>query len=199
MKLYRRLLVLALGLALMVGVSCTSSSMPLAGDDGGVPNETGGVVPPWDGGLPGDSSGTVPPDSSGAAPPDSSGGLLACGTQAYASATKVIGRAGGVIMVGDHGLYIYKNALSKDVTITAEQIEGEVISVRFSPEGLHFAVPAVLWLSYKSCPKAEKHPKHIVYTDESLKVLESFQATDFNSSSHIATLIDHFSRYAVAY
>jgi hypothetical protein len=214
-KWKHRFMPLALGLALMVGVSCTSSSMPLAGDDGVVPTENGGVVPPWDGGLPSDSSGAVPPDSSGAVPPDSSGAvppdssgavppdssegaLLACGPRPYASTTKVIGRAGGVIMVGDHGLYIYKNALSEDVTITAEQVEGEVVSVRFSPDGLRFAVPAVLWLSYKSCPKG-KHPKHIVYTDESLNVLESFEATDFNSSSHIATLIEHFSRYAVAY
>jgi hypothetical protein len=124
---------------------------------------------------------------------------MACGPQPYASATKVIGRAGGYIIVGNHGLYIYKNALTEDVAITAEQIEGEVISVRFSPAGLRFAVPAVLWLSYKSCPKGKQHPKHIVYTDESLNVLESFQAMDFNSSSHIAVQIDHFSRYAVAY
>jgi hypothetical protein len=110
----------------------------------------------------------------------------------------VIGRAGGYIIVGDHGLYIYRNALSEDVAITAEQIEGQVISVRFSPAGLRFAVPAVLWLSYKNCPKG-KHSKYIVYTDESLNILESLQSTDFNASSHISAVINHFSRYAVAY
>jgi hypothetical protein len=100
--------------------------------------------------------------------------------------------------VGAHSLKILENALSENVTITAEQIEGEVNSVRFSPEGLHFAVPAVLTLSYRNCPDV-RHTKRIVYTDESLTILEWLVSLDFNRSSQVKGLINHFSRYAVAY
>jgi hypothetical protein len=93
---------------------------------------------------------------------------------------------------------ILEHALSEEVTITAEQIEGGVNSVRFSPEGLHFAIPAVLTLTYGNCANVE-HPKHIVFTDESLNILESLPSVDFSGSREVTTGIFHFSRYAIAY
>jgi hypothetical protein len=173
-----------------------------------VPADTAGAVPP-------DTAGTVPTDTSEAAPSDTSGtvpidagtvptgdgeepSLLSCEPQAYAVTTKVIGPKGGLITVGDHYLKIFEDALSEEITITAEQVEGTVNSVRFSPAGLHFAVPAVLSLSYKNCANI-KHPKRIAYIDESLNILEWPLSLDFNSSSQVKGLIYHFSRFAVAY
>ena len=65
-------------------------------------------------------------------------------------------------------------------------------------EGLHFAIPAILSLSYKNCPNIW-HTKRIVYTDESLNILEVLPSLDFNRASQVKGLIEHFSRYAVAY
>jgi hypothetical protein len=221
MNRYRRLLILGLGLALTVGMSCTSGELPLenqvSSDTGGavptdtagtVPADTAGAVPPdTTGSVPPDTSGTVPPDTAGTEPVDTAGtvppdgeepSLLSCTPQAYAVTTKVIGPRGGSIIVGDHYLKIFEDALSEDVTITAEQIEGTVNSVRFSPAGLHFAIPAVLSLSYKNCANVW-HPKRIAYTDESLNILEWPLSLDFNRSSQVKGLIYHFSRYAVAF
>jgi hypothetical protein len=111
----------------------------------------------------------------------------------------IIGPAGGQIQLSSgHKLTVPPGALSQDVTIVMEQVQGSVNSVRFSPEGLRFATPAVLSLSYKNCP-VSWHYKRIAYVDESLKVLEVPLSLDFNKASQVKGLIFHFSRYAVAY
>jgi hypothetical protein len=214
---YRKLLVLSLGLALTAVLSCTSGELPLAAQlDADTlvasPPEpsTGPVdsvpVAPVDTGTttPVDTATPPPVDTTATAPADSSTPplldtpLLSCRPQPYAVTTMVVGPKGALIMLGNHVLKIYENALTENVTITAEQVEGTVNSVRFSPEGLKFAVPAVLMLSYKNCENV-KHAKSIVYTDESLRVLEPTLSYDFSNSSHVAGLIYHFSRYAIAY
>jgi hypothetical protein len=199
---YRKLLVLCLALALTVGASCTAGE-PLGTEiEGDGPTADGGSLPPGDGGAVPDGEGgdvppeDVPPDGGGDVPPN--GDLLSCEPQSYATATAVIGPQGGLISVGDHSLIILDQALSEEVTITAEQIEGGVNSVRFSPEGLQFAIPAVLTLSYRNCTNVGP-PKHIVFTDELLNILESLPSVDLGLSSQVRTGIYHFSRYAVAY
>jgi hypothetical protein len=206
---YRQLLVASLALALTVGTSCTSGDLPSEtqlendGPPGGGGSEPpggeteppgGGSEPPGETEPPGDGE-TVPPED-GELPPDAN--LLVCDPQPYASATAVIGPLGGQISVGNHNLTILENALSEDVAITAEQIEGQVASVRFSPEGLQFAVPTVLTLSYQNCVSIP-HSKRIVYISESLQILQSLPSVDVDSTSQVSTLLDHFSRYAVAY
>jgi hypothetical protein len=207
----RNLRILGLALALLAGVSCTAGEMPLATQGGGDTPPVTPSTPPADpgAGTPADSSGGTPPDST-ITPPDStitpadSGStpikstLLLCQVQEYAVTTAVIGPQGGLINVGNHSLKIHENALSEDVTITAEQVEGPESSVRLSPEGLRFALPAELLLSYKNCPNI-KRSKRIVYTDELLNILEAPLSLDFSSSSQVKGLINHFSRYAVAY
>jgi hypothetical protein len=211
----RTLRVLGLAVALLVGVSCAAGEMPLATQGGGDTPPVAGSPPstppsdPGTGTTPDSTTGT-PPDSTTGTPPDStvtpadSGGtpiksnLLFCQLQQYAVTTAVIGPQGGQINVGNHSLRIYPNALLEDVTITAEQVEGWESSVRLSPEGLRFAVPAELFLSYKNCPDV-KHSKRVVYTDELLNILESPWSLDISSSSQVKALIYHFSRYAVAY
>lgn len=203
----RNLRVLGLALALLVGVSCTAGEMPLATRGGGDTPPVAGSPPST---PPSDPGTGTPPDSSTGTPPDStvtpadSGStpitstLLVCQLQEYAVTTAVIGPLGGQINVGNHSLRIPENALSADVTITAEQVAGSLSSVRLSPEGLRFAVPAELFLSYSNCASVAR-PKRIVYTDELLNILEAPLSVDFSSSSQVKGLINHFSRYAVAY
>jgi hypothetical protein len=77
-------------------------------------------------------------------------------------------------------------------------VSGKVNSVRFSPEGLKFASPAVLTMGYQNCALVLL-PKRIVYTSELLKVLDILRTTDLFGSKSVTAPIDHFSRYAVAY
>jgi hypothetical protein len=217
MNRYRQLLVLGMVLA-TIGVSCTSGEGPFenqagvpTGDGGAAPTDTTGAEPTdTTGAEPTDTTGAEPTDTAGAEPTDTAGtvptgeggpgqvGLLTCEPQPYEAQTKVIGPLGGQINVGNHNLKILALALSEDVTITVEQIEGSVRSVRLNPEGLHFAVPAILTLSYMGCEDTA-HPKRIVYTDELLNILEWLVSLDLNSSSQVQTLLGHFSRYAVAF
>jgi hypothetical protein len=210
----RIILILWLGLAPAAGLSCSGES-PLATQTEGDTPAGGGTVLPVDSSSsvppvvdtvsvpPGDTV-SVPPVDTVSVPPVDSGGVplvtnfLICQQQEYATNTAVIGPAGGQITVGDHTLNISAGALLQDVTITAEQVEGTVNSVRFSPEGLLFVVPAELTLSYANCRNVAES-KRIVYTDELLNILEPTLSQDFSDSLQVRALILHFSRYAIAY
>jgi hypothetical protein len=200
----RKLWILGVALALTTGVSCTAGELPLATQLDGDTTSTAPVDTTTTATSPGGSSTVFPADTGIAAPVDSSGPgllnttLLTCRPQPYAVTTMVVGPKGGLIVFGNHALKIFEGALAENVTITAEQVQGTVNSVRFSPEGLRFAVPAVLSLSYKNCDNV-RHWKSIVYTDESLNILEPTLSYDFSNSSQVRGLIYHFSRYAVAY
>jgi len=124
--------------------------------------------------------------------------LLACTPQKYLVRSEVVGPKGGKVKVGKHVLTIPAGALSRDTRIVAEQITGPVNSVRFSPEGLRFARPAELTLSYDNCA-AVSTPKGIVYTSEGLSILERLFSLDYPKYEYVTSPIDHFSRYAVAY
>jgi hypothetical protein len=124
--------------------------------------------------------------------------LLTCSRQPYAQATAVIGPAGGQLVVGAHRLVIPAGALSSPVRITAEQVSGTVNSVRFSPEGLKFAKPATLTMSYGNCLLIPLR-KQVVYTNEQLRILAVVTSLDLRLTRTVTGLINHFSRYAVAY
>ncbi len=124
--------------------------------------------------------------------------LLTCSEQPYAKASKVIGPEGGTLSVGSHSLEIPHGALRGKVRITAEQVRGSANSVRFAPEGLQFARPATVTLSYANCVQLPLK-KRVVYTNELLKVLELLPSKDSQKSRRVTGKIDHFSRYAVAY
>jgi hypothetical protein len=124
--------------------------------------------------------------------------LLSCKPQPYIASTKLVGPKGARIKVGSHVLLIPEGALDRNVSITAEQITGPTNSVRFSPEGLTFAVPAELTMSYENCTEVML-PKRIAYTTELLKVLELLPSRDKAQSRSVTSPLDHFSRYAVAY
>jgi hypothetical protein len=124
--------------------------------------------------------------------------LLVCKAQPYAVARKTIGPEGGRIDVGSHTLVIPRGALDKKTRITAEQMTGRTNSLRFSPEGLRFEKPAALTMSYRNC-LVVLLPKHIVYTDENLTILEVLRSLDLFRKKTVSAPIDHFSRYAVAF
>jgi hypothetical protein len=124
--------------------------------------------------------------------------LLSCSPQPYLSRTQVVGRNGGTIVVGTHRLVIPAGALNRDYTIRAEQVTHRVNSVRFSPEGLKFARPAKLTLSYANCSPLLLL-KRVVYTDELLRILELIPSLDNLRTKTVTGDIRHFSRYAVAW
>jgi hypothetical protein len=195
MKWTRRLWIAGLALALSAGVSCTTNdtalteapavqqsdpSFGLISDLGGVVNGAGSVL----GGVVGDVLSVTD--------------LLTCSQQKYAVTQQVVGPKGGTIKVGSHSLNIPKGALTKNVTIKAEQMSGSTNSIRFSPEGLRFAQPAQLTMSYENCLLVVL-PKHIVYTSEKFKILEVLRTLDLFQKKSASAPIDHFSRYAVAW
>ena len=185
MKWSRRFTTLALAFALAAGLSCTTSdsTAPLA-------PTTEQETPSF--GLIGDLTGAV------VGTLDSVTDVLTCSPQQYDITTQTIGPTGGVISVGRHSLVIPRDALTKKVTITAEQIRGSTNSVRFRPEGLHFERPAALTMNYENCALVLLQKK-IVFTSEKLKVLEVLRSLDLFRSKSVTAPIDHFSRYAVAY
>jgi hypothetical protein len=124
--------------------------------------------------------------------------LLSCSPQPYVSVTQEVGASGGTIVVGTHKLVIPAGALGRSYTIRAEQVEGRVNSVRFTPEGLKFAKPAKLTLSYANCSPLLLL-KRVVYTDELLRILELIPSIDDVATKTVRGDIRHFSRYAVAW
>ena len=124
--------------------------------------------------------------------------LLSCSPQPYVSVTEDVGPEGGTILVGTHRLVIPAGALTGTHTIRAEQMSARVNSVRFSPEGLSFAVPARLTLSYANCSPLLLL-KRVVYTDELLRILELIPSLDNVLARTVTGEIRHFSRYAVAW
>ena len=125
--------------------------------------------------------------------------LLSCSTQPYAVTTQVVGTQGGTIVFGTHRLVIPAGALSRSVTIKAEQVPGNVNSVRFSPEGLQFSRPASLELSYRNCSPLLGILKRVAYTDEKLRILDLIPSLDLLNLKTVRGSIKHFSRYAVAW
>ena len=113
--------------------------------------------------------------------------------------TQTVGPSGGVINVGPHRLVIPAGALAGPVQITADVPAERVNSIRFSPHGLTFAAPAQLTMSYANCTLAVLLPKRIVYTTESLSLLEILQSLDNALQKTVSAPVDHFSRYAVAW
>jgi hypothetical protein len=124
--------------------------------------------------------------------------LLLCSPQPYDKEVRTIGPDGGVISVGTHTLIIPRGALTRPVTITAEQVSGSTNSIRFSPEGLQFDRPAVLTMTYDNCALVLLKKK-IVYTDEMLEIREVLRTLDLFQRKQATAGIDHFSRYALAY
>ena len=199
MKWTRRFLSLGLALALSVTVSCTGADTP-AGPELSQPAEQpsqllGSLL--GDDLLSGDGLiGDVIDGTVGTLLGITD--LLVCQGEQYQITRRTVGPAGGRIEIGRHTLVVPAGALRTWTTITAEVVPGRTNSLRFSPEGLQFAKPASLTMGYQNC-LVVLLPKHIVYTDEKLNILEVLRSLDLFSQKVVTAPIDHFSRYAVAY
>lgn len=126
-------------------------------------------------------------------------GLAKCLPLASQKSNAQIGSEGGTVSAGSYTLTIPAGSLDRPVRITIEQVSETVNSVRFGPEGLTFAKPATLRMSYSNC---EANPdgatSRIVYVDEALTVLETPPSVDDRNGT-VTAEIGHFSRYAVAW
>lgn len=129
-------------------------------------------------------------------------GLLSCQAQPYLRAEKIIGPAGGTLVIGEHRLVVPRGALEERVRITAERPSDEVVSVRLHPEGLEFDDdhPARLTLDYNHCGLVHNLiPKRIAYTTERLRIISLLKSVDNLLRRRVSAELEHFSRYAVAY
>ncbi len=116
-------------------------------------------------------------------------GLLQCSALPAASTTQTIGPSGGSLTVGPHVLRIPAGALAQPTSIT-----------RFQPEGLKFATPAYLTMSYANCSLlGSLLPKRIAYTSNLLDILEYLLSVDNLFSKKVTGQVKHFSEYVIAW
>lgn len=151
---------------------------------------TAPVQPPADLGLTGTVEGVLAPVT----------GLLSCEPQPYQLVSQKIGSGGGKVTIGPHTLVVPRGALRRETVITAEIIADNASSVRFTPEGLTFAKPAKVTLSYAHCNGATSMlSKRVAYTTDLLAILEYLDSRDDARRKQVSADLDHFSRYAVAW
>ena len=128
-------------------------------------------------------------------------GLLKCSDLPYASDTETIGPLGGVLRAGPHSLVIPPGALTAPTTITMTAPTGlGVNAVTFQPEGLRFATPAALTMSYSNCSLlGNLLPKRIAYTDDNLNIISYLLSLDNLLSKNVTGKVNHFSDYVIAW
>jgi hypothetical protein len=139
-----------------------------------------------------------------------SSGLLKC-SQSYDSVTKVVGPAGGQIVVGGHVLWVDTMALSKAVRITAVAPSGTKRWVRLRPNGLTFrtngaGVSAILATSYRDCGITTGATPRLAQVSDAQSVLAYLDPSIQSSwkawsqaNQYVAGVLPHFSNYAVAW
>lgn len=176
MKVTRLLPCALFGVATLALMSCGDSS-PL-GVSSRAPTPTAGLVT------------SLEPSAS----------LLTCSPLPYDSVTLTVGSLGGTLKVGPHTLSVPAGALDAPVTVTAVAPADTVSQVRFQPEGLTFAQPASLTMSYANCDLlGSTLPKQIAYVSDELEILELLLSLDNAEAREVRAELSHFSGYAVAW
>ncbi|SRR5258705_3002324 len=128
-------------------------------------------------------------------------GLLKCSALPAASTTQTIGPAGGTMTIGPHVLRIPSGALAQPTTITGTLDTGRGVNgIRFQPEGLRFASPASLTMSYANCSLlGSLLPKRIAYTTNLLDVVEYLLSLDNLFTKKVTGRVPHFSEYVISW
>ncbi|HEX9610473.1 MAG TPA: hypothetical protein VF978_01210 [Gemmatimonadales bacterium] len=127
-------------------------------------------------------------------------GLLSCSPLPYESVAQTIDATGGTLQVGPHTFSVPPGALDTAVTITAVAPSGTVNSIQFQPEGLIFAEPASLTMSYANCDLLGLTlPKRIAHTTDDLLAILAYVPSVASGPAQVTGRIDHFSTYAVAW
>jgi hypothetical protein len=125
--------------------------------------------------------------------------LFSCpSTQSY-TASQLIGPAGGVLTVGPHSLSVPQGALSSTVLISATAPAGNYVAVRFQPEGLQFATPSRLTMSYRQCGLVQGLLLQVVYVDGQLRILELLSSLNDLLHRTVSAKVSHFSSYMLAH
>ena len=125
--------------------------------------------------------------------------LVSCNVTTTSSASQRIGPAGGTLRVGPHTFQVPAGALDRDVTISAVAPAGKIVKVEFRPEGLRFARPTTLTLSYRSCGLLGSLDWVVVYLDDNDRtILEVLPSVPNLLSRTVSGRVDHFSNYAIA-
>ena len=128
-------------------------------------------------------------------------GLLKCSSLPSAQSSATIGPLGGSISAGPHTLVVPPHALLTPTLITMKVPTGlGVNAVKFDPEGLRFATPALLTMSYANCGLlGNLLPKRIAYTDNDLNIKYYLLSLDNLLSTRVTGKVSHFSDYVVAW
>ena len=109
-----------------------------------------------------------------------------------------IGAKGGKLDLGDNNTIVFPpGAILTDTTITAHVPKGNVAKVDFTPEGLHFVVPAVVTLNYSACITPTSALTIVYLQADTVSEVEPTQSDP--KAKTLTALISHFSSYAVAY
>ena len=127
------------------------------------------------------------------------GTLLKCNQLPYAANRAIIGSAGGTLTVGPHTLVVPRGALSGPTLISAEAPRDNNRTVSFSPEGLRFAKPASLTMSYSGCSLVVGLLPRIAYTSDNLVILSYVPSINNLFGQTVTGQLQHFSRYAAAW
>ncbi|MDQ2932449.1 MAG: hypothetical protein M3Y05_16735 [Gemmatimonadota bacterium] len=109
-----------------------------------------------------------------------------------------IGPHGGTLDLGEgNTVYFPPGALLTDTTIVAHVPAGTTARVFFTPEGLHFPLPAVVTLSYSACITPSSLLAIVYLQADTVSEVEP--TTSNPTSQKVTATINHFSSYAVAY
>jgi hypothetical protein len=120
-----------------------------------------------------------------------------CKLQKEEWGTALIGSNGGTVTVGGASLTVPAGALNRTVSISAHALPTTSASVQFSPEGLHFALPAKLTMQYGKC-ETPTYGVTVAYVQKDT-VTEVEPSNDHPLLKSVTAEISHFSSYAVAY
>lgn len=130
---------------------------------------------------------------------DLKGPLLLCVPRQYDGGVKIIGPEGGDITLGFHRLTIPPGALDRPTVITAESPVSFEVVIEFRPHGLQFHKRPIVTLDYKHCLRPGWMQERVAYLGDADEVIEWPESHDRTAYGQVDALIDHFSRYAVAF
>jgi hypothetical protein len=125
-------------------------------------------------------------------------GLVRCNVRMTHTASAEIGPAGGLLRVGPHLLSVPPKALTQKVRISAVAPKGQYVQIQFYPQGLKFARPTLLTMSYAECSLLSPLRLKIVYADDNFKILEVLPTLVSLLTRTANAPVDHFSRYMLA-
>jgi hypothetical protein len=113
---------------------------------------------------------------------------------------RVIGPAGGTLVIGPHTLTIPPGALSRHVNIRAKIGGKSVNVVELKPDWLVLQAPAVLTMSYANCDREGRTSAlTIAAVNDTLGVVDYVSSSDDPATQTVTGDIPDFSNYAVAW